>query len=88
MGRGKSIVYKKINQWIKEHQDELIKRIEENGDIRWSDIPITNPEKTEEMLIENGFIQVKKETKVKGKKDRSILKFDDFYIEISGDIIK
>ena len=40
------------------------------------------------MLIENGFIQVKKETKVKGKKDRSILKFDDFYIEISGDIIK
>lgn len=79
---------KKINQWIKEHQDELIKKIEENGDIRWSDMPIINPEKTEEMLVKNGFIQVKKETKAKGKKNRSILKFDDFYIEISGDIIK
>jgi len=79
---------KKINQWIKEHQDELIKKIEDNGDIKWSDISPANSEKPEEMLVENGFIQVKKETKVKGKKDRSILKFDDFYLEISGDAIK
>jgi len=79
---------KKINQWIKEHQEELIKKIVDIGDIKWSDISPANTKKTEELLIENGFIQVKKETKVKGMESRSILKFDDFYLEVSGDLIK
>jgi len=79
---------KKINQWIIEHQEELIKKIEENGDVKLLDIPFVSHEKPEEMLIKNGFIQVKKETIVKGMKNRSILMFDDFYLEISGDAIK
>jgi valyl-tRNA synthetase len=79
---------KKTIQWIKEHQSELTKKIEENGDIKWLDIPIVNTEKPETMLIEKGYIKIKKETQVKGKKDRSIIKFDDFYLELAGDVIK
>jgi len=79
---------KKINKWIKEHQNELIKKIKNKGDIRWSDIPIIESKTPDETLLENNYIQIKKETRVKGKKDRAILQFDDFYIEVPGDMIK
>jgi valyl-tRNA synthetase len=78
----------KLTKWIGEHQDELIKTIEEHGDVRWSEIPIVDKQTSDEPLIKNGYIQVKKETKVKGKKDKGVLQFDDFYIEVPGDMIK
>jgi valyl-tRNA synthetase len=78
----------KLTKWIGEHQDELIKTIEGHGDVRWSEIPIVDKKTPDEPLIKNGYIQVKKETKVKGKKDKGVLQFDDFYIEVSGDMIK
>ena len=33
-------------------------------------------------LIKEGFIQIKKEIKIKGKKDSSILSFDNFYLQV------
>jgi len=74
---------KKINDWIAEHQKELIKKIEEKGDVTWLDVPAAD-KKSDENLVKNGYLEVKKETMLKGKKDRAILKFDDFYIEVSG----
>ena len=73
----------KLIKWIDEHQDELIKIIENHGDIRWSEIPIVDIKNPDEPLIKNGYIQVKKE-----KKNKRILQFDGFYVEVSGDMIK
>jgi valyl-tRNA synthetase len=73
---------KKINDWIAEHQKELIKKIEEKGDVTWSDISAAD-RKSDEHLIKEGYIELKKETMLKGKKDRIVLKIDDFYIEVS-----
>jgi len=42
---------KKINQWIIEHQDELIKKIEEKGDIKWLDIPFKKPGKRQDLVF-------------------------------------
>jgi valyl-tRNA synthetase len=78
---------KKVIKWIIEHQEELIKKIEKNGDIKWSDIPVADAKISNEYLIENGFILITKETGIKGKKDIKILQFDDFYIEISEDLV-
>ncbi|MGF3584106.1 MAG: valine--tRNA ligase [Thermoplasmatota archaeon] len=79
---------KKINEWITTHQKELIKKIEEKGDIKWSDIPTLENSVPDEYLIKNGYLEVKKEALLKGKKDRVILKLDDFYIEVSGRYVK
>jgi len=74
---------KEINEWITQHQKELIKKVEEKGDIKWSDIPAVKVSVSDEHLIKNGYLEVKKEATLKGKKDRIILKLDDFYIEVS-----
>jgi len=74
---------KKLVNWIKKSQKDVVSRIEKDGDILISDIPaIKNGDK--KGLLKEGFIQIKKEIKVKGKKDSSILSFDDFYLEIEG----
>ena len=78
----------KISKWIEKHQNELAKKIEKKGDIRWSDVPVVETKKSKEGLLEKGYIQVKKETTVKGKKDRAILKFNDFYIEVPEDMVR
>jgi valyl-tRNA synthetase len=71
----------KISQWIKEHQGELIKKIETKGDILTSEIPGIKTVK-KEGLLKAGYIQVKKETGLKGKKGSTILSFDGFYLEL------
>jgi valyl-tRNA synthetase len=72
---------KKLVKWINENQDKIINTLEKKGDIKVTDIPaISSKEKGE--LLSNGFIKIEKETKVKGKKDSSILTFDDFYLEV------
>ena len=72
---------KKIIQWLNKKQDEIIKKIEKDGDIKISDIPdISSNQKSG--LVNEGYIQIKKEIYVKGKKDSTILSFDGFYLEL------
>ena len=72
---------KKIINWIKENKDEIIKIIEERGDIKISEIPIIKSD-NKERLIKEGFIEIQKDFSVRGKKDSSIVSFDSFYLEL------
>jgi len=72
---------KKLVEWINESQDEIIKKIETKGDVIISEISVLNSDE-KEGLIKEGYIQIKKDTKVKGKKDSAIFAFDNFYLEI------
>ena len=72
---------KKLVKWINENQDEIIKTIEKKGDIILSDIPVLDS-KQKEGLIKEGYIKVERDIKVKGKKDSTIISFDDFYLEL------
>jgi valyl-tRNA synthetase len=71
----------KISQWIKEHQNDIIKIIENKGDISISEIPGIKVTK-KEGLLKGGYIQLKKEAGLKGKKGSIILSFDGFYVEL------
>ena len=71
----------KLIKWIDESQDIIIKKIEEEGDIILSDIPVLDSNK-KDRILKGGYIQIQKEIKVKGKKDSTILFFDDFYLEL------
>ncbi len=77
----------KINKWISENQDELIKKLSKHKDIKWSDLPLNETKKNNEKLVENGYIKIKQESQVKGKKDHAVLRFDEFYIEIPEEMI-
>jgi valyl-tRNA synthetase len=77
---------KEINNYILENKDKLIEKSNIKGDICWSDIPpagsAVNPN---ESLIKEGYISVKKESQIKGKKDTKIIKIDDeTFIEVKG----
>ena len=71
---------KKLIDWILKNQKDIIEKIETKGDIKLSEIPVINI-KTSENLVKDDFIKLKKEAKIKGKKDISITKFDKFYLE-------
>jgi valyl-tRNA synthetase len=71
----------KISHWIKEHQEELIKTIDSRGDMFISEIPGVKVMK-KEGLLKAGYIQVKREPGLKGKKGSTILSFDGFYVEL------
>ena len=70
-----------LAEWISKNQDEIIKEIKEKGDLQISDIPVLKSS-LKQGLIKEGYIQVQKDFKVKGKKDSIIISFDDFYLEI------
>jgi valyl-tRNA synthetase len=72
---------KKLVKWINESQDEIIKKIEKKGDISLSDISVLKTDQ-KDSLIKDGYIEVKKDAKIKGKKDSTILSFDNFYLEL------
>ncbi len=72
---------KNLIKWINENQDEIIKIIEQKGDIILSEISVVDSSK-KDGLIKEGYIQIQKEVKVKGKKDSTIKSFDDFYLEL------
>ena len=74
---------KNLVKWINENQEEIIKKIERKGDIQLSEIPIIKSNE-KKGIIKEGFVQIQKEVKVKGKKDSKILTFDDFYLELKG----
>jgi len=71
---------KKIVKWIRDNQEQIIKTIEEKGDISILDIPLSDVD-AKEKLLSNGYIQVTRETRVKGKTESIILPFDGFYVE-------
>ena len=70
-----------ISQWIKNNQEEIISKIDNDGDIFFSDIPGIHIKK-KEGLLESGYIKVKREVGLKGKKGSTILSFNDFYVEL------
>jgi valyl-tRNA synthetase len=71
----------KISHWIKEHQEELIKTIDSKGDMLILEIPGVKVG-TKEGLLKAGYVQVKREAGLKGKKGSTILSFDGFYVEL------
>jgi valyl-tRNA synthetase len=71
----------KISQWIKDHQDELMKTIESKGDMLITDIPGIKAAK-KEGLVKAGYVKVKREPGLKGKKGSTIVSFEDVYLEL------
>ena len=78
----------KLHAWIQDNQKKIIERMEKKGDIKWSDIPIIKSKFSDEKLLEKGYIKIKKEIGIKGKKDRTIIISDGFYTELSGEYKK
>jgi valyl-tRNA synthetase len=72
---------KKLVKWINENQDEIIKKIEDRGDVIFSDISVLDLDQKKGLLKE-GFIKIEKDIKVKGKKDSSVFSFNEFYLEL------
>ncbi len=72
---------KKLVDWISKNKKEIIKKIEEKGDIKISEIPMLKTG-LNQGLVKDGYIQIIKDTKVKGKKDSTVLSFDGFYLEL------
>jgi hypothetical protein len=70
-----------IVQWIKTHQEELIAKIENGTDVRISEIPGIKT-KTKEALHKSGYLQLKREVGLRGKKGSTIVSFDGFYVEL------
>ena len=70
-----------ISQWIKDHQEEIIEKIDNKEDILISEIPRMKASK-KEGLLKAGYIQVKREAGLKGKKGSTILSFNSFYVEL------
>jgi valyl-tRNA synthetase len=70
-----------IVQWIKTHQEELIAKIENGKDVLISEIPGIKT-KTKEALHKSGYLQLKREVGLKGKKGSTIVSFDGFYVEL------
>ena len=71
----------RIVEWIKNHQDELIQRMERKEDIFASDIPGVTA-MSNQGLLQAGYLIVTREPSLKGKKGSTIISFDDFYIEL------
>jgi valyl-tRNA synthetase len=76
---------KKIIDYIKQNQDELIKKINQNKDLKWSDIKSISKD-TDEKLLENKYIKIKKETHLEDKKENILIKIDEYYIELSNKV--
>jgi valyl-tRNA synthetase len=67
---------------IKENQKELINKIENKGDIPLSDFFPAGARVPKEKLIQDNYIEIRRDIKMKDKKDSAILSFDDFYLEL------
>jgi len=72
---------KKFVNWMKNNKEKIIEDIEKKGDISFSEIPSLSI-KSDEKLVDDGYIKIKKEIKMKGKKDSNIINIDNFYLEI------
>jgi valyl-tRNA synthetase len=72
---------KKIIGWINKKIDDLIKEIEEKGDIFLSEIPGIETDKKDK-LVRDGYVEIEKKISVKGRESSLIVSFDNFYLEI------
>ncbi|MEM0493276.1 MAG: valine--tRNA ligase, partial [Candidatus Thermoplasmatota archaeon] len=57
---------RRITDYIKSKQKELISIIESKGDIRFSDIPALKGINNNDKLIEKNYIKIRKESRIKG----------------------
>jgi valyl-tRNA synthetase len=71
---------KKIIEWIDNNQDNIIRKIEEEGDVPISDII---PDGPKEGLVQKGFITLEREIGIKGRKTK-LVPFKEFYLELEG----
>jgi len=78
---------KQIIQYIKDHQNNLIDTIETTHDLTWNDIKIQGIQASDESLLRQGFISIKKESVVKGEQNQSIIKLDSFYLLVFSEVI-
>jgi len=70
---------------IKTHQDELIKIVEETGDLSWDAFPDISAPENSTSLIKDNIIMIKKEPHIVGKNDKTIVQIDDIYLEITNE---
>jgi valyl-tRNA synthetase len=73
---------KRITNYINDHQKEIISIIESKGDVKITDIPSLKDINNNDKLVEGNYLKIKKETRVKGEKDKIIILFDRFYLEL------
>ncbi len=72
---------KNIIDYIRQNQKELIKKLNNNKDLKWSDVKSVEIQNNEK-LLENNYIKIKKESHLEGKNTK-LIKIDDYYIELS-----
>jgi len=77
----------KIATYIKNHQQELINRIEETGDLKWKHIPHTEAADQHESLIEHDYVTLKRTSQVVGSEaSERLVTFDSFYFLVSTEV--
>ena len=84
-------VFKKDSQniatYIKDHQQDLIDLIEQNGDLKWKDIPKATAADDDESLLNEEFIKLTRSSHVKGSDtDETLVTLGPFYVLISTEV--
>ena len=84
-------VFKKDSQsiatYIKNHQQDLINLIEQNGDLKWKDIPKATAADQDESLLNEEFIKLTRSSHVKGSdSDETLVTIGPFYVLISTEV--
>ena len=84
-------IFKKDSQriaaYIKNHQQDLISKIEETGDLKWKDIPDATAANPEESLLNKEFVTLKRKSHVTGSSaDETLVTFEPFYVLVSTEV--
>jgi len=84
-------IFKKDSQriaaYIKNHQQDLISKIEETGDLKWKDIPDATAANPEESLLNKKFVTLKRKSHVTGSSaDETLVTFEPFYVLVSTEV--
>ncbi|HDM67287.1 MAG TPA: hypothetical protein ENG62_02740, partial [Thermoplasmatales archaeon] len=69
----------KIIEWIKQHQTEIIEKIQRNKDLTWRDLKELSID-LDEKLLEGNYITIESKPQIKGKE---IVHREPFYLVIS-----
>ena len=76
---------RKLVEYINNNSEEIIEKIQKDGDIPLSEFYPAGSAVPDEKLVRDGYVKIEKEIVVKGKRDRKILPFDGFYLELNVD---
>jgi valyl-tRNA synthetase len=77
----------KIISFIKNNQQELISKIEQQGDLTWNDIPNNSITNSNESLILNEYVTIKKSSKVTGSElNETLVTFESLYLLVSSEV--